>query len=234
MCYPRAYLWLIPSLLSAGLLGCRGVDMLNTHEHVVASLSSMARQAAKDDRQFGEHVSPVVPDSVIKALSSTRSPDKGRHWKRFDISVNEMPVQQFMSHLSSLDTVNILVSPKVTGTVTLNLNQVTLPEVLDAVSDSYGFQIEHKSFGYKVVPQGVETRIYTVDWLALSRSGSSHMNINDLQGKNGSGDKSSNGASSEVKTTFGVKDYELEVTQAIEEIIRANGVSKKSKKEDSC
>ncbi len=239
MRYRMTSLLLIPSLLGAGLSGCTGKVMLDTHKNTVEAFEKMARKASEDNAKLNAKHNKAIPDAVSRALlTSKNSAQSSKQWHHFNLAVNNMPVRQFFTHLSSIESANIIVAPNVSGNITLNLNHVSLPEVLNAVSDSYGFQIEHKSFGYKVVKESLTTRIYTIGWLALSRSGSSTMDVNDVQNSNsnngsnygnGSNNNRSNNnngdnsndanASSHVFTHFGVKDYWKEITDSIEKII---------------
>lgn len=238
----RIYALSLSALLSLSLLGCNGTRMMADHERSVARMQAMAQQAAKTDKKLPTTKSIALPEAVDRALSSEEANKKKRHWKRFDIAVHAMPVRQFFTHLSSFDSVNIVVSPGVTGEVTLNLTQVTLPDVLSAISEGYGFRIERREFGYKIVKKGLVTRIYTIDWLALTRSGASNMNINDVQGVSSTSSDStatssstSSSASSQVETHFGDKNYWQEITASIKQIIGAEdleegGDTKKGKK----
>lgn len=242
MCYRFTRLVLVSALSSVVVLGCSGQSMLEDHEQSIHNMQSMVKQAKIEDAARSKLMTQALPDVVSSALENSK--DESSNHARFDIGVNKMPVRAFFTHLASLDKTNIIVSPKVKGQVTLHLRQVTLPDVLNAVSESYNFLIEKKSYGYKVVQQHFTTQIYSIDWLALSRSGSSSMNINDVQGSLSQNSASSSDsdttttstttdtstASSDVKTSFGVENYWEEITSAITQIIQADGTVKGSGK----
>ena len=101
--------------------------------------------------------------------------------QRFDVNVDDAPVRAFFRGLVDGTKHNVLVHPDVTGTVTLTLNQVTLEETLDAVRDLYGYDYRRVSSGYLVLPANVQTRIYSLNYLDLQRTGASKTRISSGQ-----------------------------------------------------
>jgi len=241
MNYKKIHSATLATLLSISLVACTGKGMIDTHEASVKNMQDMAQQSVKENLSLGKTGKQIdLPAAVTRALSDQDITKKKHHWQRFDIAVNKMSARQFFTHLSSFDKVNLVVSPKVTGSITINLHGVTLPEVLHAVSDAYGYQVREEEFGYKIVQESMVTRIYTIDWLALNRSGSSTMNINDVQGsaeqnRSNSGTSSTidtsttTSASSQVETKFGSADYWKEIKASIEQIIGADSDKASSK-----
>src|SRR5690606_29381362 len=71
---------------------------------------------------------------------------------RFDVLVSDMPARAFFLSLMDSAGQNIVVPPQVTGEITLSLRQVTLPEVLAAVRDGYGYDYRRTSYGYQIQP----------------------------------------------------------------------------------
>ncbi len=225
------------------LQACNGTEMSQRHADIIKDAKNITLAAATHDAKLANQVTASLPEVVSQALSASPTQTKQHHWRRFNLSVNKMPAKQFFSYLASLDNVNMVVSPDITGVITLNLKQITLPEVLHALTDSYGFRIENKDFGFKVMQERLLTRIYTIDWLSMTRSGKSSMNINDLQhsrdndstsssssNTTGSSSSSEASSSSEITTTFGIEDYWQEITTAIENIIRPDGEDASNKK----
>lgn len=100
---------------------------------------------------------------------------------RFDVHVEDAPVRAFFRGLVDGTKHNVLVHPDVSGTVTLTLNQVTLEETLDAVRDMYGYDYRRVSSGYLVLPATVQTRLYSLNYLDLQRTGASNTRISSGQ-----------------------------------------------------
>jgi MSHA biogenesis protein MshL len=86
---------------------------------------------------------------------------------------------------------NLIVHPEVKGRITLNLKQVTLPDVRETVRDVYGFDYRRTSGGYIVLPVALQTRVYEIDYLNLVRQGLSRTRVSSgqvTQGSKGSRD----------------------------------------------
>lgn len=75
----------------------------------------------------------------------------------------------------------MVVSPKIEGDISLNLNNVTIPDVLDAVQQNYGYQYDKTSYGYQIYPPQLETRTFTVNYLDIDRKGESNVLVSSGQ-----------------------------------------------------
>jgi len=99
----------------------------------------------------------------------------------FDVEVNDAPARAFFMGLVSGSRINMLVHPQVAGTVTLHMKQVTVPQVLQAVRDLYGYEFRVVPTGYMVMPAVVQTRMFQVSYLDVERSGSSNTRVSSGQ-----------------------------------------------------
>jgi len=95
----------------------------------------------------------------------------------------------------------------VTGNVTLTLKQVTLVQVLQTVRDMYGYRYQRTSYGYNIFPKELETRIFMINHLALSRTSSTEIKLSTADGNLSQaasvadgGEGSQNLATSSIKT----------------------------------
>lgn len=145
-------------------------DVVDSMEDVVnESISANANQAS-------------VPDSVARSLIPTIDLDTAnvpqiKDEEHFDISVNGVAADQFFLSLVDGTDYNMVIHPEVTGSITLNLRNVTLPNVLEAARDVYGYEFISTAYGFQVLPGRLRARIYQINYLNIERSGSSQTSV---------------------------------------------------------
>ena len=112
---------------------------------------------------------------------------------RFDINSDETPAQAFFMALVEETEHNIVVHPEVRGSISLMLKNVTVGEVLDVVSEVYGYSYRRSTAGYIVFPATLQSRIFQINYLDLKRSGSSRTRVSSGQVSESSGNMRQNG-----------------------------------------
>ncbi len=123
-----------------------------------------------------------LPDDVSRALIPTINLDALRvpqieDEQHFDISVNNVPAEQFFLSLVDGTQYNMVIHPEVKGLITLNLRNVTIPDVMEAARDVYGFEFISTPYGFQVLPGRLRARIYQINYLNVERSGSSQTQV---------------------------------------------------------
>ncbi|MCP1728095.1 MSHA biogenesis protein MshL [Natronospira proteinivora] len=96
---------------------------------------------------------------------------------RFDISVRNVDAETFFMGLVEDTDYNMIVDDAVEGRISLSLRNVTIPEVMEAVEAAYGYEYRELAGGYLVRPAGLQTRVFTVDYLTITREGSSSTRV---------------------------------------------------------
>jgi len=100
---------------------------------------------------------------------------------RFDIKVYRAKVRQFFMGLVDDSNYNMILHPKVKGRITLDLKNVTVAEVMEVVRDVYGYDFEQTKTAFSVFPNTIRTRIFTMNYLNVNRSGASKMSVSSGQ-----------------------------------------------------
>jgi MSHA biogenesis protein MshL len=72
---------------------------------------------------------------------------------------------------------NMLVGPEVTGTITVNLKDVTVRDALESIRELYGYEFNIKGNRIIIQPNAMQTRMFKVNYLAMARSGGSTLTV---------------------------------------------------------
>lgn len=136
-----------------------------------------------------------MPQSLTDELLSLDS-DSETPEARFDVIADNVEAQQFFKDLSIGTRLNLVVDPDLSGLINLQLKNVTLRETLKAIQDNYGLAYQETSYGYRIISNRIVTRIFTLDYLNVSRSGTSGTGIS------GSQISDQNSQSSQVNTSY--------------------------------
>ncbi len=145
-----------------------------------------------------------VPEDVLNELNPDTPVSEFSNVdvaKRFSVSANEVPAAEFFGRLMDSSSASVVVHPEVSGNITLNLDNVTIDQVFDAVYKMYGYRAEKQGRIYYVYPAGVHTETIPVDYLLLTRDSTTKLavtnnTIKDSDDSSSSSDSSSSDSSS--------------------------------------
>ncbi len=146
-------------------------------------------------------VAPVPADVSAALLPSLKGPGAAPKTAppepRFDVAVSEIPARDFFLGLVQGTQYNVVVHPEVGGNITLDMRNVTVPDVIHAVRDAYGYEFERTPYGFRVMPARLGARVYQIDYLNMQRSGASStfVSAGTLQDLDGEGRSRNRGQS---------------------------------------
>jgi MSHA biogenesis protein MshL len=123
---------------------------------------------------------PAVQQALLPPASVTLGQIKPKV-ATFDISVNEVPSRQFFMSLVDGTDDNMIVHPDVSGTLTLDLKNVTTTDVMDTVRDVYGYEYRYSHGIYQVFPARMRSQVYKVNYLDIERQGGSRTRVSSGQ-----------------------------------------------------
>jgi MSHA biogenesis protein MshL len=117
--------------------------------------------------------------------------------ERFNVSFNNVPVQQFFNSIVAGTRYNMLINPEVTGNITANLKDVTLFEALDAVRELYGYDYKVEGTRIYIRPLTMQTKMFKVNYLTAIRKGVSSLRVSSTSvssaGTSNSGNQTNGG-----------------------------------------
>ncbi len=173
----------------AALVGCS-----MGHRDPVEIKQSLNESVNNANNKSLDELPPTVEADLMPELDTQAGSHSSRTLKRFRVQANGVEAKAFFTSLVKGTEYSVSIHPSVSGKITANLSDVTLDEVLDNVSDMYGYDIEKKGRIIQVYPAGLRTVSIPVDYLQFKRSGRSLTSI--TTGTISSRDSSNNNNSS--------------------------------------
>jgi len=97
---------------------------------------------------------------------------------RFNVAADNVATPQFLAALVADSDFSVMVHPAVSGTISLQLKQVTVPQVMQLLRDMYGYDIRRQGQVFQVAAPDLRTETIAVNYLMLQRSGLSSVTVN--------------------------------------------------------
>lgn len=176
--------------LAAVLFGCTSSD---SHKRLIGE--EAMDKVVEQQRAQKDHP-PSVPAEVSKTLLDNNAIAAGGNIKgsydRFDVSVRDVPAQAFFLGLVNGTGINLVVHPDVSGSVTLDLKNVTVDEVLRVTRDIYGYEYKRDRNIYTVYANALRTEVFQINYLDVQRVGVSDTSVVIGQGQSSGNNNNSN------------------------------------------
>ncbi|MFI3199260.1 MAG: secretin N-terminal domain-containing protein [Methylococcaceae bacterium] len=171
------------------LMSCSSVQKTTTTPALVISAEKSAPIPAN----------PLTTESLAKPeVNYPQSTARYKAEHSLNISVHQIDAREFFMSLAVDSIENMLVHPDVSGLISLELKNVNVPLVLDAVQKVYGYDYKKTEIGYVIYPATLQTKIFKIDRLDLLRQGKSSTYV--TSGQTG-GTPSGTGGSSSTSTS---------------------------------
>lgn len=123
----------------------------------------------------------TVPPEVNKALLDNQTLASGglakTNYERFDVSVRNVAAKDFFLGLVNGTGVNVVVHPEVSGSVTLDLKNVTVDDVLRVTRDIYGYEFKKDRGIYTIYANAMRTEVFQINYLDVQRVGVSDTSV---------------------------------------------------------
>lgn len=216
----------LAGLMVASLLisACSAVTKEHAGSTAGNQMEDTLKQGIDNNQKLANQKSKKTPNSVNQSLvpqMNIQSPDDDNSQdKTFNVQVDNVSAKKFFRGLVEDTSLNIVVNPKVEGNITLHLKNVTIPQVLQAVKNAYGYQYEKTHYGYQIKPREIKTRVFNLDYLNVQRSGESTTKVETSKVSQSGGEGGGGGGqlSSQV-TTSSTSDFWKELKQTLSMII---------------
>jgi MSHA biogenesis protein MshL len=138
----------------------------------------------KDELKQAAEVNPTaatpaaVNDALLPPLKIPMPKASAKQLEqRFDLVINNAPANQVLMGIVSGTRYSMLVRQDVTGTISVNLKDVTVFEALDSLRDLYGYEYRVEGTRIFIEPQAMQTRVFQVSYIVGQRKGSSDTRV---------------------------------------------------------
>lgn len=179
--------WIKPPAESAGIVCCMltTLVMLTACSSTDTSGKRLVTENAIDkvvEQQHAQNAqAKTVPPEVNKALLDNQTIGSGgsvkSNYERFDVSVRNVPAKDFFLGLVNGTGVNVVVHPDVGGSVTLDLKNVTVDDVLRVTRDIYGYEFKKNRGIYTIYANAMRTEVFQINYLDVQRVGVSDTSV---------------------------------------------------------
>ncbi|MFB9215623.1 pilus (MSHA type) biogenesis protein MshL [Vibrio sinaloensis] len=216
---------LVVAVMIASLMGCS-----MGHRDPVEAKNSLNEAINEANSRSLEQLPPSVEADLMPELAADNLTSIDTV-KRFRIQANGVAAKTFFASLVKGTEFSAAIHPDVSGSITLNLTDVSMDEVLNVVRDMYGYDVVKNGHVIQVFPAGLRTVTIPVDYLQFKRSGRSLTSIstgtitNSDSSSSDSDDSSSSSSSSsssnggtEIETTS-ESDFWPQLQAAVAQLI---------------
>ncbi len=167
-------------LVAAILAGCAAPQRAGSDVHGqindVLLKSATERKVPTAEVADKSLMPPLAPPAAAEAAEP-----------RFDLSVVNAPATQVFMALVSGTRYSMLMPPDVSGSLTVNLKDVTVIEALDTIRDLYGYEYRVQGKRIFIEPNTIQSRVFQINYLASRRQGSSDLRVTGSSMTSGTG-----------------------------------------------
>ena len=164
---------LLPVLVPLVVVGCNAFQPKSpgvTFDRIGQEMQGAvdAKPRASEDALSQAMMPPLQLDLPTSAKSAE---------PRFDLAVNNAPAAQVFMALVSGTRYSMLVTPEVSGNVTVNLKNVTVREALETLRELYGYEYKVQGTRIHIQPNTLQTRVFKINYLDGTRHGRSEVRV---------------------------------------------------------
>jgi len=211
-------------LLGAAVLSGCGVDRpLRTPSVSEAIREEVPMPApAEAEVQVPARITDALAEPAQAAVPMPPEP-------KIDLLINNAQAREVFLAIVSDTRYSMLMHPAVTGTLSVTLRGVTIPEALDAIREVYGYDFKIDGRRITIYPPTLQTRIFTINYPQSQRSGNSDLRVSSGGASQPSGGSTgstvpstasgSDQSSGSRVSTSSKTDYWTEISAAIKGIV---------------
>lgn len=167
--------WVAFLVMTYGLFGCASPPPKAEYKATAQRINEELKAAVVVNKQEQPDVVSAAllpPLRIEMPVASSKSLEP-----RFDLVVSNAPAAQVFMGIVSGTRYSMLMPQDLTGTISVNLKDVTVLEALAAIREVNGYEFKVDGTRIYIQPQTIQTRVFKVNYLVGSRSGSTRINV---------------------------------------------------------
>ena len=126
-----------------------------------------------------------------------------QHEERYTVVVNEVPVTELLFALARDAQVNVDIAPGISGLVTMNAVEQTLPQLLQRIARQAGLRHSIENDNVFIAPDEPYFRTYRIDYLNMARDTSHVVQVGTQIAGTGNSAEGGGGGTNNSTTTIG-------------------------------
>lgn len=162
------------SLLTAAVLALAGCA---TPRPAPTPIAAPIADALAQAEPAPAPVAPPAPATIEEEPPAPAIPKADPNEPRISVAMNNVPARQFFMALAAGTPYTMLVHTNVSGNLSAKLQNVTVPEALEAMRELYDFDITLQGRKITVRQPVMETRVFQVNYPTGSRKGNSDTRV---------------------------------------------------------
>jgi MSHA biogenesis protein MshL len=178
---------LLSPLFIVGISSCQVTPKNQTNTLAVDTIKS------EIENSHTQKSNRITEEQALSSITFSDELEPETIDEHFDVSVKNVDIHDFLLGLVDSTQYNLIASPDLNLTVSLQLKNVTVPEVLHAVSQIYPITIKQNQNLYLISSAETTTTIYNLDYLNIKRSGKSKTSVSGKPVANNASGNSQNG-----------------------------------------
>ncbi|MBQ4858366.1 pilus (MSHA type) biogenesis protein MshL [Pseudoalteromonas sp. MMG007] len=216
--------WLVLLLIPTFLTACHS---FKPGKEIKPHIEQELAQAPVKTKEIAPLQMPsALTQSLLSSINNEQTISDELAIKRFDVAANNVEVGAFFAGLTDGTPFSVAVHPEVSGSISINLKNVTFNEVIAVIKRMYPLDIVNEGRIVQVLPAQMRTETIPVNYLMMQRHGQSTVSVvaggvsQFGQGGNSSGSSSS--SSNQQSSEFGSSNQNLELNGSRIQTINQN------------
>ncbi len=182
-------------------VGCAKPQVVRKEPPPVISAAREGPAPAQGDSLGGATRPAPLPDAPLETVEGEKrsSEEFRKAVRRYTLVMAGADARELFLSLAKETDFNLVLSPEVSGTVTMDIKEATAPEIMEEACGLLGCRVELSGKMVRILPEKRLTRVFRMDYLLTGRSGSGSLTASTSTGSgsssSGSGTASAGGSS---------------------------------------